>query len=185
MAHWSGIGIPKTNAIALEVSYTHDSRGSHDSVDGREDAVEMGNLSRNQKRRMKSMGIMLGDDFLEEQRDGTCCNSNNNKYWYVWLCCTIAVVCAILATDGALQYRKEAALLHGYGENGDDYNAEECRVYDQQTLGIVEQHLAHANDTATFCQADVSTILYNRVNKLALSNLKCFTYIHNFRLHRS
>jgi len=23
MAHWSGIGIPKTNAIALEVSYTH------------------------------------------------------------------------------------------------------------------------------------------------------------------
>jgi len=22
MAHWSGIGIPKTNAIALEVSYT-------------------------------------------------------------------------------------------------------------------------------------------------------------------
>jgi len=23
-AHWSGIGIPKTNAIALEVSYTHD-----------------------------------------------------------------------------------------------------------------------------------------------------------------
>jgi len=24
MAHWSGIGIPKTNAIALEVSYTHD-----------------------------------------------------------------------------------------------------------------------------------------------------------------
>jgi len=25
MAHWSGIGIPKTNAIALEVSYTHTS----------------------------------------------------------------------------------------------------------------------------------------------------------------
>jgi len=23
MAHWSGIDIPKTNAMALEVSYTH------------------------------------------------------------------------------------------------------------------------------------------------------------------
>jgi len=28
MAHWSGIGIPKTNAIALEVSYTHNMRGN-------------------------------------------------------------------------------------------------------------------------------------------------------------
>jgi len=27
MAHWSGIGIPKTNAIALEVSYTHKGKG--------------------------------------------------------------------------------------------------------------------------------------------------------------
>jgi len=30
MAHWSGIGIPKTNAIALEVSYTH----THDDQSG-------------------------------------------------------------------------------------------------------------------------------------------------------
>jgi len=28
MAHWSGIGIPKTNAIALEVSYTHETKVS-------------------------------------------------------------------------------------------------------------------------------------------------------------
>ena len=33
MAHWSGIGIPKTNAIALEVSYTHTHVPNYDSSD--------------------------------------------------------------------------------------------------------------------------------------------------------
>jgi len=33
MAHWSGIGIPKTNAIALEVSYTHDDDNDDDDDD--------------------------------------------------------------------------------------------------------------------------------------------------------
>ena len=45
MAHWSGIGIPKTNAIALEVSYTH----THDDDDDDDEKKKMEELKQRGK----------------------------------------------------------------------------------------------------------------------------------------
>jgi len=107
-------------------------------------------------KKLKSMGIMLGEDFGDEyKRDNTCCR----RYWYCWLCLSVALLCTVLLLEGSVEYRKHMTLLAGAGEDGDTYSASECKVYDKQTLKVLSQHfVSHANDTGTeiFCQADVS-----------------------------
>ena len=141
-------------------SHSEDYDDNHNHDDDDEVALqEMGHVARKQRRRLESMGIMLGDHFVDGRDAGDHCCGGRSQYWYVWLCCTlVAVMVTVVAAGGALQYRQQSALLHGTGENGDDYDASQCRVYDQKTLQIVENHLAQANDTATFCQADVSLV---------------------------
>ena len=135
--------------------YHDDESGSDDSRSDLEE--EMGQVARQQKRRLQSMGIMLGDDFLDNDNNSCCGGGASGKHWYVWLCCSVVLVSVLLALDGAFQYSKQVAFLHGSGENGDDYDEALCRIYDKKTLQIVENHLANANDTKTFCQEDVST----------------------------
>lgn len=154
------------NQTEHAVEHYHDEYGSDDSRSEEDDdddfaaLEEMGQVARKQKRRLQSMGIMAGDDFLDGgggDNNSCCCGGASGKYWYVWLCCSLVLVSVLLAADGALQYSKQVAFLHGSGENGDDYDEALCRVYDKKTLQSVENHLARANDTKTFCQADVST----------------------------
>lgn len=107
------------------------------------------------KRRMESMGIMLGDfgGDTDSNKEHWC-----SRYWYVWLCVSVLLVTLFLAYDAAKQYQKQADLLRGTANGLDDFDISQCNVFDGATLNIVEKVFNEVNDTSKFCQTDVSSV---------------------------
>ncbi|CAB9525899.1 unknown protein [Seminavis robusta] len=96
--------------------------------------------------RMKSMGVMMGDDYDESSRGDSCCV----RYWLCWICFSFLVITMIVGFMGAVEYQKEAAILYGIidEDNGDVA----CTAYDDNALTAINNFYEGNNDTSKFCQ---------------------------------
>jgi hypothetical protein len=122
------------------------------------------------RRQMKSMGIMMGDDFLDEyDQDGSCCSCYGcGRYWHFFFCFTVLLATVYVGVQGAVQYSKQFALLLG-NANMDD--SAECHVYTEDVLAVVEQNFEANNDTKSFCQDAVRDSLFRHWLGFCRSNL--------------
>jgi hypothetical protein len=124
-------------------------------------------------RQMKSMGIMMGDDFMDDEydQDGVCC-CRCDRYWHLFLCFSVLLATIFVGVQGAVQYSKQFALLVGNAKLDD---SGECHVYTEDVLAVVEQNFEANNDTKNFCQAAVREAVHGRYicndsSKLTLAN---------------
>jgi hypothetical protein len=135
-------------------SYSYDSDQEEDDAGDEAANAEVAD----DRRQMKSMGIMMGDDFLDEyDQDGSCCCCCCGRYWHLLLCFSVVLATVFVGVQGAVQYSKQVALLMGNAHVDD---SSQCHVYTEDVLAVVEQNFEANNDTENFCQDAVRDALF-------------------------